>query len=688
MLPRHLGKGNQIKLYWRQNMPANNPHEQVNQSYKYTSEDISNILNCRFAEARKNNAAFKKKGYCLQFQDTASHAGLSCSLAKLSEIKNKFVSVLYRTSDDIWVGVHLEFDGESKLEKSYYLDSKLLDDDAIPTNILQSFHKAFPNNSLEIAICMQQPEDDYTSSGAYVVENLILYAQGLDVPEEPISVVDIRTQHISSLKHYKPEYYKGFVYRQFNNMSAQDDEAQTILLLKRLGDALLTKSDTAFRDERIREFFKRNYNLVKVGNKLQFKPKNATAASSVNGFVEIKQNEYIQNISQELRVSLWNLDTYAQLNVTPLAKTRDTLLAATAVVGVARGVFGVQGIARRAAIATAIEAGGAATIITGVAGFAGQMLRYMLNPALLVPAFALQAVVDQVNTTGNAVNACIAEALELYKKGIVTGNSQNYVDADRSLRAAIGLAVDAQADQISTLRYMQLSNDQYAQVCLLLGIINVQLARNYAYAFLQQAAKYAKDSKLKEISLLWLIKSLKNFQSSDLVYEQFDEQIFTVDKQKSLTDAVGQLSKCSDLITNCNTYVLHASGFVLNFLINYNIDAEEVIKFFACEYAGVLNLLPENGALLDGILIFLQGIFLKHFGKDSKEHFGASFDYLYSVIQTPTHSEGEYAYLIAHELLHYIRRNNLVPLKDVIPIPELQEVLKVQLETKIIHTQI
>lgn len=271
---------------------------------------------------------------------------LNSALAKSKNIIKTGTVLIPLLRNKQWLSIILEFQ-DNNLTNALYLDSFNMDETIVDSKISKQFDVIYPNKKLSIACCIQQNIDisqDFVSSGAYIIENILITSLKLCLPKNEPSAIEIRAMHIQSLRNNNPEYAYGFEFRQRHNTNQENDEAMTVVLLKRLSDSLLKKESSAFKNKDVRNFYRESYQItINQNRKKELTLKNSNKINSIDGIVLIKENEYKALIAQELRLALWNIKAEAKLNTQYITSTAMFAALGTVAFEANSTIFGAAG---------------------------------------------------------------------------------------------------------------------------------------------------------------------------------------------------------------------------------------------------------------------------------------------------------------------------------------------------------
>ncbi|MBA2657162.1 MAG: protein kinase [Tatlockia sp.] len=200
------------KIYRNSEKKSAELKDDVNTAYEYEDNDITAILNARLAEL-KTQQLLPEGIYSLAAIDNFSGQPLleNCLLAAKVDQDAYIILIPCNLGGGHWTGIGLEFNAEGKIIRQAYIDS--LDCSKPPLSFVAQLQKIYPNQALRVRHLLKQ--DDVTSCGAYVIENLLLFAQNLDADNR--TTIDIRKEHLQCLYHNRNNFYEDFYTRQKNN---------------------------------------------------------------------------------------------------------------------------------------------------------------------------------------------------------------------------------------------------------------------------------------------------------------------------------------------------------------------------------------------------------------------------------------------------------------------------------------
>lgn len=587
--------------------------ELVNLDYRYKANDVQAILKSRKDDIRREHPQAFNKSVCILrsvYKDRINDLKRLLLEEKAPAQGARMLLIPCKVNES-WVGIFLEIEHDGTISRALYLESSSIDDEPDPA--LQSqIAEVYPGCVLQLADCLREeflPDHGYTSSGAYVVENLLLAAQHIDYPEAIPGAEEIRALHLQCLHQNNANMYERFVDRQRFNLSKHDDLLMSLVVIKRLTDSVLSGEETSFNDAQMRSALREFYKTVKTDSgELKLLPKNVAAVRSIDSFIRIQENELVENITQELRVVVWNLPNFAQPPTQLFGKLSAGVIAAGGLAEVGSAVLGYYGIGRRIALSAAYQAGSEAGSLTSAMSLTGASARLLVNPYAMVPSlfFGLMHLMHEQCVL--EFNAAMNTALVKYQEGIATGSIIKFTEAEQTLRTALGNNQNRGVNDISTFLWAQISSDRYAFACLLLGAIMAKRSDTNVFDMFNEAYSNAKDPSLKRTSLTWMIRTLC-VQTNNL---KVKGQHLSAEQRKVLaTQNINLLlTKYPQVSEECRQLVVQTMGFVLCKVMKGNVTSDDLNRVLNCEELQILRLIPEHGKLYEILFKYLQAVCL------------------------------------------------------------------------------
>jgi serine/threonine protein kinase len=190
-----------------------NKKPNINSAYQYEDNDIQAILVARLQQLRAQTPLlFIRRIEILAAVDNIVDLQLESRLKE--EAKNhqggRILIIPCNLGNAHWVGVLLTFKPNGQVSRAEYIDP-LTTHPAVPEIFQIQLQKVYPRVRFEPRTILRQ--DDYTSCGAYTIENLLIAALGILAPETNA----IRHLHLETLRQYNPAFYHAFNERQRNN---------------------------------------------------------------------------------------------------------------------------------------------------------------------------------------------------------------------------------------------------------------------------------------------------------------------------------------------------------------------------------------------------------------------------------------------------------------------------------------
>ncbi len=187
----------------------------INKTYQYEDNDIQAILAARLQQLRTQNAGlFINPIAILAAVDNIAVLELESRLRQEAKCNKGARTLLIpcNLGEAHWTGILLVFSTEGQILRAEYIDS-LTTDTAVPETFQVQLWKVYPTACFRTRSLLHQ--DDYTSCGAYTIENLLTMALG--IPSFETTAEAIRSLHLATLRQYSPTFYSAFNERQRNN---------------------------------------------------------------------------------------------------------------------------------------------------------------------------------------------------------------------------------------------------------------------------------------------------------------------------------------------------------------------------------------------------------------------------------------------------------------------------------------
>jgi hypothetical protein len=212
----------------------------VNEDYQYEDNDIQAILSTRIRQIfQERPERLLKPIQLLAAADNILGSQLKTRLEQARGIhqRERIVLIPYNLGNAHWVGILLEFDANEHIQRAQYFDS-LSYSTHLPENIARELREVYPVD-LKASVLLSQT--DYTSCGAYMIENLLLAILNEHPPI--VSANDIRALHLEALKQHNPYFYKKFYMRQQANRSSTDDLKIQLGYVEKLKNVRFSKTE-------------------------------------------------------------------------------------------------------------------------------------------------------------------------------------------------------------------------------------------------------------------------------------------------------------------------------------------------------------------------------------------------------------------------------------------------------------
>ena len=316
----------------------------VNEAYQYEDIDIQAILESRIREIFGEERAFNDKQiHVMAAADNITRNSLT-EILRMDKDNNSFTDRILLIPCNLgnahWVGLMLEIDKNENLIQAEYMDS-LGKDSQIQTNYKRQLKSLYPNAKPETVSILEQ--DDYTSCGAYTIENFIRallqertlnkknpintslkinytkekagVAEGSSSTtirkdnKDDINLNDfnkdnkinnkkIRRQHLDILRKYDPNFYNGFYIRQKNNRPTTASISEQLGYIKRL-------QNVTFSLKEVKVMAEVKYNLMNIKNEKIRKELWEVFATSAK--TNHNHGLYLNSIRQKLTESVNNI---------------------------------------------------------------------------------------------------------------------------------------------------------------------------------------------------------------------------------------------------------------------------------------------------------------------------------------------------------------------------------------------
>ena len=193
----------------------------VNLKYQYEDVDIQAILKARLEILKNPHTESNIEIWAII--DNLENPGETSLKKRLEQIKgspnnSKTHLIPFNVGGGHWVGILLELGLNGELKRAEYMDSLTTSQnviDALKAQLQAVYPNAVftqPENTLKQTNTKQT---DYTSCGAYTIENLLASALKINPPEN--NNIAIRKSHLDALEKNNSEYHKTFKPKQLEN---------------------------------------------------------------------------------------------------------------------------------------------------------------------------------------------------------------------------------------------------------------------------------------------------------------------------------------------------------------------------------------------------------------------------------------------------------------------------------------
>ncbi|HQY22132.1 MAG TPA: ankyrin repeat domain-containing protein [Gammaproteobacteria bacterium] len=239
--------------------PTETSKTTINISYQYEDNDIQAIVSARLQQLRiQNSQLFIKPIEILAAIDNIMSVQLENRLRQ--EARNhhgeRICLIPCNLGNAHWVGMLLEFSADGKVLRAEYIDS-FTTRPIIPEIFQVQLQKIYPKVYFKTRVLSQQ--SDYTSCGAYTIENLLTAALGIQSYE---AAEIIRSLHLEALRQYNPNFHNAFNERQRNNRPS------TATLHEQLG-YLYESNPIRFSTQELNRIFSIKQHLFILPEKIQ-----------------------------------------------------------------------------------------------------------------------------------------------------------------------------------------------------------------------------------------------------------------------------------------------------------------------------------------------------------------------------------------------------------------------------------
>jgi len=214
----------------------------INRTYQYEDNDIQAILVARLKQLRVQNPALIKSIEILAAVDNMTAFQLEDRL-KQAVARNRLgartLLIPCNLGNAHWVGMLFEFSTSGQILRVEYIDSlKSAAISVVPETFKKQLQAVYPMACFETRTLLQQ--EDYTSCGAYTIENLLIAALGISTLKEGET---IRRLHLEALKKYNLSFYNAFNERQQNNRPTTASLQEQLGYLDRLKGIWFSKPE-------------------------------------------------------------------------------------------------------------------------------------------------------------------------------------------------------------------------------------------------------------------------------------------------------------------------------------------------------------------------------------------------------------------------------------------------------------
>lgn len=226
-----------LVMHYKQKI-TNAKRTSINIVYQYEDNDIQAILSARLKQFWVQNFPFTKPVEVLAAVDNIMGMQLESRLTQELRIHQsaRICLIPCNLGNAHWVGILLEFNAAGQVSRAEYIDS-LKSKTIIPETFKKQLQQVYPNAHFKIRELLRQ--DDYSSCGAYTIENLLVAALGIPSPKPDT----IRGLHLEALEQNNSVFYAAFNERQRNNRPTTADLHEQLGYLDRLKNIWFSKQE-------------------------------------------------------------------------------------------------------------------------------------------------------------------------------------------------------------------------------------------------------------------------------------------------------------------------------------------------------------------------------------------------------------------------------------------------------------
>ena len=391
----------------------------------------------------------------------------------------------------------------------------------------------------------------------------------------------------------------------------QDDKFKTLILLNELVKEIFTTNSSSLAPVKNFKTIRNDcITLKNVIGELLLKPKDPLNSFTISKTVEDNTVEKKQSIEMQNNAVLWSFRHRNPVFSTAMSTNLVGGFAAATLLESGAAVAGMYGVEEGIVFARAVQAGRAAGTTFEAARLGAAVARAATNPFMLGSV----AVVETYMLSRRKLNefsGSIRQALELYKEAVTEHNKEKLQQVDEMLRAEIGKGNNSRWPHTRLAIWLQSSNDQCALIYYILGEIAKQFSNEDSKVMFEKAYYYAKEAKLKWLSLFGLTRELiiKKQQPDAIANESIEQELNTnVHKNIEILNAQN-----NEMVGNSFNDVMNTLSYVLG-VVCLQKTSEALVHIEQILNNNDINIikhLKPHGKICEIIFAFIQGVCLE-----------------------------------------------------------------------------
>lgn len=352
----------------------------------------------------------------------------------------------------------------------------------------------------------------------------------------------------------------------------QDDTFKILIFLNDQLNSLFSGEKSKFEDERSMELLRSTYDTV-INEKGELT-------------LTLKDMKQIEEQFAVLRTKFWSQDKWG------------TLWAYS------NSVKGSAGVTAAIVLKQAYQIGLSVKALL-------QATRVAVTPWAIVPI----GIMLIAKNRERQFSSSIQEAIQHYNTAVREGEKAGFEKAERILEMEFGRGKEGRYAPIRAIRWVQTSYDDYAFAHLLLAEVKTQLERETSYQEFSQAFNDARESRIKAMSLIGMIKLLSPLTKNELKIN--DRVINESERKKLLNEKIGILNDSYQDMVNWYFDVVRQTCQSILLAIrkkeNFLKSLAEINHFLNFKDLPLIRYMKPHGKLCEVIFTCTQGACLVMF---------------------------------------------------------------------------